>query len=76
MATLLERPETKFIARQGDSSTKPECGTGSAQRSYNTPLHVFALILILVLSTIGTMRPTTIRYDTVGTDKDQHAHSQ
>ncbi|MCJ1355733.1 MAG: hypothetical protein MMC33_005725 [Icmadophila ericetorum] len=33
-------------------SVKPECGSGSNRDVYNTPLHVFALALILGLSTL------------------------
>ncbi|KAI4142259.1 MAG: hypothetical protein LQ340_007399, partial [Diploschistes diacapsis] len=31
--------------------TKPECGTKGGRAGYNTPAHIFALILILTLST-------------------------
>lgn len=38
--------------RQEDE--RPTCGTKGGKGHYNTPLHVFALILILALSTAGT----------------------
>jgi zinc transporter 1/2/3 len=41
------------LERRQNGITKPSCGSGSARGTYNTPLHVFALFLILVLSTIG-----------------------
>lgn len=46
-------PDRGLAARQSDEGTKPQCGSSSRGRSYNTPLHVFALILILALSTLG-----------------------
>lgn len=36
----------------------PECGTKGNRGYYNTPLHVFALALILTVSTAGTPRLT------------------
>lgn len=35
-----------------DNAPKPACGS-DRQGHYNVPLHVFALFLILVLSTLG-----------------------
>lgn len=40
------------LERRKDEGEKPECGS-SSHGSYNMPLHVFALVLILVLSTVG-----------------------
>lgn len=40
------------LERRTEIAEKPKCGSGS-KGSYNTSAHVFALILILVLSTIG-----------------------
>lgn len=37
---------------------RPACGTKGGRGYYNTPLHVFALILILALSTAGTCFPS------------------
>ena len=54
--TLAEIPVTFLRAeleRRQDDFQKPSCGSRSSRGSYNTPLHVFALFLILVLSTIG-----------------------
>ncbi len=34
---------------------QPACGSGQHKGSYNTPLHVGALIIILVLSTLGAL---------------------
>ena len=49
--TALLRAE---LAKRQDAVPKPECGSGGGTRgSYNTSLHVGALILILVLSTAG-----------------------
>lgn len=40
------------LAKRDDGATKPQCGSGK-KGSYDTALHVFALILILALSTLG-----------------------
>ena len=48
--TVILRAE---LARRQDEVTKPTCGSGGNRGSYNTSLHVGALILILVLSTAG-----------------------
>ncbi|KAI1264997.1 Zinc/iron permease [Xylariaceae sp. FL1019] len=42
----------ELARRQDDTSTKPACGSGD-KGSYDTPLHVFALLLILALSTLS-----------------------
>ena len=42
------------LQRRQAAGEKPECGTKGRRGAYNTSLHVFALILILVLSTLGT----------------------
>lgn len=41
------------LAKRDTGDTKPQCGSGK-KGSYDTALHVFALILILALSTLGT----------------------
>lgn len=41
------------LAKRDTGDAKPECGSGK-KGSYDTPLHVFALVLILALSTLGT----------------------
>ncbi|KAL9012126.1 MAG: hypothetical protein Q9173_003093, partial [Seirophora scorigena] len=38
------------IARRADAPTKPACGSGHSTKAYDTPLHFFALVLILGLS--------------------------
>lgn len=42
------------LQRRQDGSTKPACGTEGRGGTYNTGIHVFALFLILGLSTLGT----------------------
>lgn len=42
----------ELLRRQEDE--RPTCGTKGRKGTYNTPLHVFALVLILTLSTAGT----------------------
>ncbi len=42
------------LRRRQESPEKPECGTSGKQGHYNTGAHVFALFLILGLSTLGT----------------------
>lgn len=41
------------IARRDDAPTKPTCGSGKSTKAYDTPLHFFALLLILGLSVAG-----------------------
>lgn len=41
------------ILRRQDAPYKPACGTTGEKGTYNMPLHVFALFLILGLSTLG-----------------------
>jgi solute carrier family 39 (zinc transporter), member 1/2/3 len=42
------------LARRAEEQDGSTCGS-VARGSYNTPLHVFALILILILSTFGKL---------------------
>ncbi|OQN97793.1 hypothetical protein B0A48_16114 [Cryoendolithus antarcticus] len=44
-----------------DDTTRPACGTRTTTHSYNTPLHVFALFLILALSTLACSFPLLAR---------------
>lgn len=53
--TALLRAE---LGRRQDEVAKPACGSRGARGAYDTSLHVGALILILVLSTAGTYRPS------------------
>lgn len=48
------------MARRDEDVIKPECGSG-VKGSYNTSAHVLALVLILVLSVIGTLPTLTER---------------
>lgn len=48
------------LARRDGGSAKPQCGSG-IKGSYNTAAHVFALILILVLSTVACGFPLISR---------------
>jgi zinc transporter 1/2/3 len=54
ISTSLLRAELK--RRQDEEAVpKPVCGSGKMGK-YNTSSHVFALVLILVLSTVGKAR--------------------
>ncbi|KAF2717411.1 Zinc/iron permease [Polychaeton citri CBS 116435] len=53
----LARRAAASDGQQTTQSDRPECGSGSPPRHYNTPLHVFALFLILVLSTAACSFP-------------------
>lgn len=44
--------QAELLRRQ--DGERPQCGSGK-KGSYNTPAHVFALVLILVLSTFGML---------------------
>lgn len=48
------------LARRDEEVTKPQCGSGK-KGSYNTSAHVFALVLILALSTIACGFPLISR---------------
>lgn len=50
------------LAKRDDGDAKPQCG-GSKKGAYDTPLHVFALVLILALSTLGAYRPLGLQLD-------------
>lgn len=52
------RAELARRQAENGASEKPACGSGD-RGSYDTPLHVFALILILGLSTLGMPRTST-----------------
>ena len=44
----------ELLRRQANNNDeRPACGTAGTTKDYNMPLHVFALVLILVLSTLG-----------------------
>lgn len=43
------------LAKRQHDSANTACGSGNARESYNTSLHVAALIIILVLSTAGRL---------------------
>lgn len=49
------------IVRRQEAGERPPCGSGASKHSYNTPLHVFALFLILVLSTAACSFPVIVR---------------
>ncbi|KAH0539108.1 hypothetical protein FGG08_004346 [Glutinoglossum americanum] len=52
----------ELLRRQDSGSEKqPACGSRHAKGSYNTPLHVGALILVLVLSTLACSFPIIVR---------------
>jgi hypothetical protein len=51
--------KAELLRRQdGGSEQPPACGSRHVRGSYNTPLHVGALILVLILSTLGMLFPT------------------
>ncbi|KAI9732433.1 MAG: hypothetical protein M1834_001641 [Cirrosporium novae-zelandiae] len=49
------------LSRRQDVIGKPACGSGSGPKYYNTPLHVFALVMILVVSTLACSFPIIAR---------------
>ncbi|CAO2657076.1 Nn.00g058790.m01.CDS01 [Neocucurbitaria sp. VM-36] len=51
--------ESELRRRQADA--RPTCGTKGGQGKYNTPLHVFALFLILTLSTAACSFPIVVK---------------
>jgi hypothetical protein len=53
------------LLRRQETPEKPECGTRGKQGSYSTGLHVFALFLILALSTLGKNTTTPGRHELI-----------
>ena len=51
----------ELIRRQSSDDDRPECGSNTNHHSYNTSLHVFALFLILILSTFACSFPLIVR---------------
>ncbi|KAL9597082.1 MAG: hypothetical protein Q9219_005365 [cf. Caloplaca sp. 3 TL-2023] len=49
------------ITRRQDAPTKPACGSGHTTKAYDTPLHFFALVLILGLSVAACSFPIIAR---------------
>ena len=49
------------IQRRQEAGERPPCGSGASKHAYNTPLHVFALFLILILSTAACSFPVVVR---------------
>ncbi|KAK6004102.1 hypothetical protein QM012_008952 [Aureobasidium pullulans] len=51
----------ELLRRQTLDHDRPACGTTGTTNDYNMPLHVFALVLILVLSTLACSFPILVR---------------
>ncbi|KAI5210504.1 Zinc/iron permease [Aureobasidium subglaciale] len=52
----------ELLRRQTNNhNDRPACGTAGSNKDYNMPLHVFALVLILVLSTLACSFPLLVR---------------
>ncbi|KAG9628709.1 zinc-regulated transporter 2, partial [Aureobasidium melanogenum] len=51
----------ELLRRQAVDHDRPTCGTTGTTNDYNMPLHVFALVLILVLSTLACSFPILVR---------------
>ncbi|KAI4706332.1 hypothetical protein J4E89_009066 [Alternaria sp. Ai002NY15] len=65
LAGLSEIPahvlHAELLRRQQDNDERPECGSKGAKGYYNTPIHVFALFLILTLSTAACSFPVVVK---------------
>ncbi len=48
--------QSELARRSAQTQSQPPCGSRTARGSYNTALHVWALVIILALSTFGTSR--------------------
>ncbi|KAF2270770.1 Zinc/iron permease [Lojkania enalia] len=59
--THLLRAELQRRQNSDHDNERPACGTKGARGSYNTPLHVFALFLILALSTAACSFPIVVK---------------
>ncbi|UPX11613.1 uncharacterized protein EKO05_0002210 [Ascochyta rabiei] len=51
----------KELQRRQDEVVKPECGSKGGKKHYNTGIHVFALFLILSLSTAACSFPIVVK---------------
>ncbi|CAD0091575.1 unnamed protein product [Aureobasidium mustum] len=51
----------ELLRRQAVDHDRPTCGSAGTTNDYNMPLHVFALVLILVLSTLACSFPILVR---------------
>ncbi|KAJ8106425.1 hypothetical protein OPT61_g9544 [Boeremia exigua] len=49
------------LQRRQDEAGKPTCGSKGGKKHYNTGLHVFALVLILALSTAACSFPIVVK---------------
>jgi zinc transporter 1/2/3 len=49
------------LQRRQEAGERPACGSSASKHAYNTPLHVFALFLILILSTAACSFPVVVR---------------
>lgn len=65
----------ELLRRQTADHDRPTCGRAGNTNDYNMPLHVFALVLILVLSTLGQSRHG-IPHCSFSLTMSQHARSQ
>ncbi|KAJ5059465.1 Zinc/iron permease [Bipolaris maydis] len=51
----------ELLRRQDEADERPKCETKGAKEQYNTTLHVFALLLILTLSTAACSFPIIVK---------------
>ncbi|CAN9202254.1 Zinc/iron permease [Alternaria alternata] len=51
----------ELLRRQQEDEERPECGSKGGKGYYNTPVHVFALFLILTLSTAACSFPIVVK---------------
>ncbi|EMC95160.1 hypothetical protein BAUCODRAFT_57261, partial [Baudoinia panamericana UAMH 10762] len=49
------------LTRRQTEGERPACGSGTNTHGYNTPFHVFALFLILLISTLACSFPVIVR---------------
>lgn len=61
------------LQRRQDEVAKPECGSKGGNKQYGTGEHVFALVLVLALSTSGAYQLGRVAAGM--TDRGQHAPS-
>lgn len=55
-SVTIEVLQAELRRRASDNEDlKPACGTTGKRGSYNVPVHIFAVFLILIISTLGTV---------------------
>jgi solute carrier family 39 (zinc transporter), member 1/2/3 len=65
MPSWRDLPTSILSAELARRAERPACGSEAGKHGYNTPAHVVALFIILLLSTLGEDDPQrTVQFET------------